>query len=106
MSRHTIPALNDKFTVVVEWDNPMRTYFAQVERATTDEEDDEDPVILWLGDTPDQVPNPESLREPLAPFAILPDETLCQLREDRAKSAGRPPTHLQRFHVDLLRGRR
>jgi hypothetical protein len=31
-SRNIIPALDPDLTVVVGWDNPMRTFFAQVDR--------------------------------------------------------------------------
>ncbi|WP_234729388.1 hypothetical protein [Acidocella facilis] len=30
MSRYTIPSFNPRFEIVVGWDWPMRTYFAQV----------------------------------------------------------------------------
>ena len=76
MGRHTIPTLSNEFMVVVGWDNPMHTYFAQVERVATSEKEHEAPVMLWLGGTPDGVPSAESLREPLAPFATLSDDTL------------------------------
>ncbi len=94
MSRHIIPALHDEFTVVVGRDNPRHTYFAQVERVTTREENDEDRIVLWLGGTPDE------------PFAALADDMPRQLHDDCAQSASRWPTQLQSFHLDLLRGRR
>ena len=77
--------------VVVGWDNPMHTYFAQVERVATSEKEHEAPVMLWLGGTPDGVPSTESLREPLAPFATLSDDMLCQLHDDRAVFASQSP---------------
>ena len=60
MGRHTIPTLSNEFMVVVGWDNPMHTYFAQVERVATSEKEHEAPVMLWLGGTPDGVPSAES----------------------------------------------
>src|SRR5208283_4453511 len=36
-----------RLTVVVGWDNPLQTYFAQVSR--DDAAEDEDPLVLWLG---------------------------------------------------------
>jgi hypothetical protein len=37
MSRNTIPARLPGLTVVVGWDNPMGTFFAQVEREQGDD---------------------------------------------------------------------
>ena len=66
MSRHDIPAKRPGFTVVVGWDNPMSTFFAQVEDKTAGEDDD--PVVLWLGGRHHEVLRPEDLVAPLAPM--------------------------------------
>lgn len=92
MSRHEIPAKQPGLTVVVGWDNPMTTFFAQVEDESAG--DDADPIVLWLGGSRREVLRPEDLVLPLAPFADLTGAHLDQLRADRAGDADRGPTAL------------
>ena len=95
MSRHEVPAKRPGTSVIVGWDNPMMTFFAQV----LDEQADEaaDPILLWLGTQPGEVTRPEDLVHPLAPFAELTAPQLEQLRNDRAADLDRGPSPLQRF---------
>ena len=90
--------------IVVGWDNPMMTFFAQVERIQT-ADDPRDPILLWLGASPGEVARPEDLAEPLAPYAELTAEHIAQLRADRAAAADRAPTALQRAMLARM-GRR
>lgn len=99
MSRHELPAKRPGFIVVVGWDNPMMTYFAQVEDETAGEDDD--PVVLWLGGSHREVLRPEDLVAQLAPYADVTTEHLDQLRTDRAGDADRGPTALQRLGARL-----
>jgi len=85
MSRHTIPGLRPGFTVVVGWDNPL------------------DPVVLWLGTQPNQGLYSQDLIVPLAPYAILTDDTIEQLRADRAACLDRSPTTSQRACLAFVR---
>jgi hypothetical protein len=84
----------------VGWDNPLQTYFAQVSR--DDAAEDEDPLVLWLGAEPNQVLDPQDLIAPLAPYAILGDDTIAQLRADRAACLDRSPSILQRACVNFM----
>lgn len=95
MSRHELPAKRPGTSVVVGWDNPMMTFFAQVldEQA----EEDADPVLLWLGTQHGEVTRPEDLVRPLAPFADLTAPHLEQLRADRVADLDCGPSLLQRF---------
>ncbi|MEO8716531.1 MAG: hypothetical protein ABI369_16115 [Acetobacteraceae bacterium] len=95
MSRHQILARTSDLTVVVGWDNPLGTFFAQVMRAE-DTEDDSDPVPLWLGGFAGEVLRAEDLIAPLAPYAELDEAAVAQLRADRAAGTDRGPTPLQR----------
>jgi hypothetical protein len=97
MSRYTIEALRPGLTVDVGWDNPLRTFFAQVSRqhADNDPDDEADPFILWLGGTPREVPTPEALAAGLAGYAVIPADLIRALHRDRAASADRPPTAFQ-----------
>ena len=101
MIRREIPCRRPGFTIVVGWDNPMSTFFAQVTRIQ-DAEDDSDPVVLRLGGFSGEVARAEDLAEPLRPFAGLTAEHMAPLRADRAAQADRGPTELQRTMLDRL----
>ena len=94
-SRNTIPALASCLTVVVGWDNPMRTFFAQVDRRQQ-LDDPRDPILLWLGSSLGEVSRPEDLVAPLARYAELTGAHLETLRTDRAADLDRGPSPLQR----------
>ncbi|MDJ0390198.1 hypothetical protein QMO56_18975 [Roseomonas sp. E05] len=95
MSRHELPAKRPGTSVVIGWDNPMMTFFAQV----FDEQAEEgtDPVLLWIGTRHGEVTRREDLAKPLTPFAELTAPQLEQLRADRAADLDRGPSPLQRF---------
>ena len=105
MSRRTIPAHASGLTVVVGWDNPLGTYFAQVTRVLETDDDESDPIVFWTGGEFGEVPRAEDLVDALAPYATLTPEVVAQLRTDRAACADRGPSPLQR---EMLRhiGRR
>jgi len=94
-SRRSIPARALDLTVVVGWDNPLATFFAQVERIQADD-DPRDPILLWIGSQPGEVAQADQLADPLAPYAELTPELIEQLRADRAADADRGPSVLQR----------
>ena len=61
MSRHEIRARDQALSAVVGWDNPLQTFFAQVARPErADDEDDDDPMLLWVGTEPGEVTTVES----------------------------------------------
>jgi hypothetical protein len=60
-----------KYTVIVGWDNPLQTFFAQV-WPTDDEEMWGDEPELWVGCDLGQVSTVEFLEDLLRPFAELP----------------------------------
>ncbi len=101
-SRRTIPARYLAITVVVGWDNPMQTFFAQVDRAEGNDDPD-DPPLLWVGTRDSEIRRAEDLVRPLAPYADLTDAHLAQLRADRAADADHRPTPLQRQMLRLGR---
>lgn len=89
MSRHDVPSLRAGYCIVVGWDRPMRTYFAQVRR--DDAEDDSEPNTVWLGGEFDEYPDePAAMAGPLAGWAVLTPELLAQLRRDRAEAPPEP----------------
>jgi hypothetical protein len=103
-SRRSIPARAPDLTVVVGWDNPLSTFFAQVERVQ-DDNDPRDPILLWIGRGLGEVTQAEQLAGPLAPYAELTSELVKQLRADRAADADRGPSVLQRMARSIF-GRR
>ena len=54
MSRYSIPAQQPGLTVVVGWDNPLITFFAQVFDPSI--KDDEEACLLWIGTAPTRSP--------------------------------------------------
>ena len=104
MSRHTIPGLIPGLTVIVGWDNPLATFFAQVMRDNADE--DEDALLLWLGTEPNEVLHAQDLIVPLTPYAVLTDDIIAQLRADRAARLDHAPSPLQRALLDAVRRKR
>ncbi len=84
MSRHTIPSFNQRYEIVVGWDWPLRTYFAQVR--DNEAIDDEHPIRVWVGGSFDEVQAPEELREPIAAYGALTDNVFAILRADRGEA--------------------
>ncbi len=104
MSRRHITARAPGLTVTVGWDNPLSTFFAQVTRQQSPD-DMRDRVVFWIGGLAGEVRRAEDLVVPLAPYADLTPNDIAQLRADRAASADRGPTDLQRHMLEWL-GRR
>jgi hypothetical protein len=89
MSRYSIPAQNPALTVVVGWDNPLQTLFAQVfDPSIADEEEAE---LLWIG---------TALQAQLVGWATIPADIVDRLLHDQ--HAATPPTPLQRWAHQLL----
>mgnify|MGYP000567763958 CR=1 FL=1 len=88
MSRHVIDGKDPDLTVTVGWDNPLQTYYAQVERGESDSDD----LVLWAGTRNYEYRTPEALAEPLAPYADLTPATLQQLQQDRVIEQTQEPT--------------
>ncbi|GAB0119878.1 hypothetical protein [Acidisoma sp. 7E03] len=103
MSRHVIPARDPSLSIVVGWDNPLQSFFAQVERAEDPEEDDDDPILLWVGAAPREVITVEDLARHMAPYAGLPADVAEQLRRDRASMLGHTPTAIQQAALAAIR---
>jgi len=54
MSRYSLPAQQPGLTVIVGWDNPLTTFFAQVFDPSIEE--DVDACLLWIGTAPEAIP--------------------------------------------------
>jgi hypothetical protein len=99
MSRYRFPAQDPRLTVVVGWDNPLATFFAQVFDPSMDQEGAD---VLWIGAVPQALPTVAALQAQLAGWATLPAALVAQLTHEQ--QAATPPTPLQRWVLQLLDG--
>jgi len=100
LARSLSSAQDPCFTVVVGWDNPLATFFAQVFDPSID--DDDEAYVLWIGAAPQAIPSVAALQAQLAGWATIPPAIVAQLTRDQ--QAATPPTLLQRWARQLLDG--
>jgi len=100
MSRYHFPAQDPRFTVVVGWDNPLATFFAQVFDPSIEDDDETD--VLWIGTAPQAISTVAALQVQLAGWATIPAALVARLTRDQ--QAATPPTPLQRWTLQLLDG--
>jgi len=98
MSRYRIPAQQPGLTVIVGWDNPLLTFFAQVFNPSI--EDDDEACVLWIGTAPQAISTVTALQAQLADWATIPVDIVDRLLRDQ--HAATPPTPLQRWAHQLL----
>jgi hypothetical protein len=100
MSRYSIPAQNLRLQVIVGWDNPLVTLFAQVFDPSIEE--DAAACLLWIGTAPEAIPTVAALQAQLAGWAAIPPDIVDRLTRDQ--HAATPPTPLQQWAHQLLYG--
>jgi hypothetical protein len=98
MSRYSIPAQNPALTVVVGWDNPLQTLFAQVFDPSIEDEEEAD--LLWIGTALQEITTVAALQAQLVGWATIPADIVDRLLHDQ--HAATPPTPLQRWAHQLL----
>jgi hypothetical protein len=98
MSRYSIPAQDPRLQVVVGWDNPLVTLFAQVFDPSIEE--DAEACLLWIGTAPEAIPTVAALQAQLVGWATIPADIVDRLLHDQ--HAATPPTPLQRWAHQLL----
>jgi hypothetical protein len=98
MSCYSVPAQDPDLTVIVGWDNPLMTFFAQVFNPSI--EDDDEACLLWIGTAPEAIPTVAALQVQLADWATIPTDIVDRLLRDQ--QAATPPTPLQRWAHRLL----
>lgn len=81
MSRHDLDPFNPAHEVVVGWDPPTGTYFAQVLNTAADEESDAY-TVLWIGTNFGEVPDLGTILATVRPYAHVPDSLVDDLLED------------------------
>lgn len=81
MSRYEFPGNDPAMSVVVGWDGPMHSYYAQVWPPGSDV-DGSIPAVVSRGNTYNDLPDIKDLRAVVAPFAEIPFETGVDLVMD------------------------
>lgn len=100
MSRYIITGYDPRYSIALGWDAPMTTFFAQISDLTIDEEES-DPIVLWVGDTDMAIPTINQLQAAIAPYAILPPEIIEQLQADYDQTW--TPSPLQQLNRRLFK---
>jgi len=98
MSRYRIPAQDPALTVIVGWDNPLVTFFAQAFDPSIEDEAEAD--LLWIGTTLREIPTVAALQAQLADWATIPPDIVARLTRDQQTAT--LPTPLQRWALQLV----
>ena len=83
MSRFRLNGKNPEHEIIVGWDPPLQTFFAQVwdrSKFISGDWDDDEPALLWEGCHLRAVQTVDALEKMLKPFADLPPEVAAELR--------------------------
>jgi hypothetical protein len=83
MSRHEIPTLDPRNKVIVGWDHPLQTYFAQVIDRAAEDEGEDDKFELWVGCSPREICEIDDLAFTLRRHAVLDPEIRVTLYGDK-----------------------
>ena len=83
MSRHEVPALDPLNTVIVGWDHPLRTFFAQVKSKLLEKTNPDDPFLLWIGCSLREIYEIEDLAHALRQYAFLDANIRTKLYGDK-----------------------
>jgi len=100
MSRYSVPAQDPGLTVIVGWDTPLTTFFAEVFDPSIEEDDVA--YLLWIGTDPQALPTVAALQAQLAGWTTIPADIVDRLTRDQ--QAATPPTPLQRWAHQILAG--
>ncbi|MGY4295339.1 hypothetical protein ACVWXN_003434 [Bradyrhizobium sp. i1.4.4] len=83
MSRHEIQAFDPVNTVIVGWDPPLQTFFAQVKSSLLEKTDPDDPFLLWVGCSLREIDSVDGLVAALRGFANIDAEICKTLYDDK-----------------------
>lgn len=83
MSRHEIPARNPTHKVIVGWDHPLLTFFAQVIDRAKEDAGDDDKMVLWLGTSLRELYEVEHLARVVGRYAELTPDMRARLYGDK-----------------------
>ena len=100
MSRYSVPAQDPVLTVIVGWDNPLATFFAQAFNPAIEDEAEAD--LLWIGTAFQEISTVAALQAQLTGWASIPPDVVERLTRDQ--QAATLPTPLQRWALQFLHG--
>jgi hypothetical protein len=101
MSRHILRQDNE-FEVVVGYDDPLDTYFAQVYDMVESDLVDEEVLVVQSGLDVQEITDPQECIDSVAAFAPAPDGLAALLAAERRNR--REPTAFQRATAKQLGG--
>ena len=100
MSRYTIECAKEGIEIVVGWDRPLGSLFAQVsDRRISD--DEADPMLLW-----EDYRSTDELARAIAPWATLPDDIRQTLAVESGEKPARRPPAFERPESVVFSGQR
>lgn len=97
MSRHQLdkrtdtPAPITDPEITVGWDAALRTFFLIVKDLEIERTSDEDPVLVWLGTSDQELSTVDALLRHTEPWAIIPARLRADLEEERRGDNRRGP---------------
>ncbi len=83
MSRHQIRGRDPAHKVIVGWDSPLRTYFAQVIDRKKEDADPDEKFVTWIGCSSEEILEVDDLRNRIKPWAYIGADVAAKLRGDR-----------------------
>jgi protein gp37 len=83
MSRHEIPAKDSNHKVIVGWDHPLLTYFAQVIDRRKENAGEDEKFVLWLGTSLREIYEVDQLERRIRRFAELTPDMGPTLYRDK-----------------------
>lgn len=87
MSRYVIPSKSAEHEIVIGYDRPMDTYFAQVAKGKLEDLDFENEPVLWLGASRmEEITEIDDLRAAIKDYADIPPDISRKLAADRSQA--------------------
>jgi hypothetical protein len=83
MSRYTFAGHRPELSIVVGWDHPLKTYFAQVWEGGDPPKGE---LRLWVGAGLHRVLTVEALAWLVVPYGDIPERVVSQLEDDQERS--------------------
>jgi len=83
MSRHEIPAKDPKHKIIVGWDHPLLTYFAQVIFRAKEAAGEDEKFALWIGCSLREIYEVDQLARRISRFAQLTPKMRATLYGDK-----------------------
>jgi hypothetical protein len=98
MSRYEYEGKEEYYQIVIGWDNPLQTFFAQVWDGRSRSEH----PLLWLGTVPDEVSTAEALAAQVEAYGEIPPGIMARLRDDYDRRTSPTPLQLLTRLISML----